>query len=472
MVFSSPIFLFLFLPIVLGVYLIIPKIFRNIFLLIASLSFYAWGEIDYFYIIIISIVFNYIFALLIDNKKLKKYTKPLLVMAIIGNLLMLVYFKYAMFILETLGLSDSNILHIQDVHLPIGISFFTFQALSYVIDVYRKKNSAQKNPIKLGLFISMFPQLIAGPIVRYHDINKQIDKRKIDLDLFTSGVRRFISGLGKKVLIANIVGQSADQIFALSSDILNTPLAWIGIICYSLQIFFDFSGYSDMAIGLGRMFGFRLLENFNYPYISKSIKEFWQRWHISLSNWLKDYLYIPLGGNRGSTYQTYLNLLIVFLLCGLWHGAGWSFIVWGLWYGIFLILERGWIGLILNKALAPVRHFYALMIIIIGWVFFRAETLTKAIEYLKNMFNFSFEGMIAYPPRLYLDNEIILALVIGFLISTPIIKKITEYCEQKNDWMSHIVTPLISKIFYIGILLLSIFSLAADTYNPFIYFRF
>lgn len=468
MVFSSIVFLFLFLPLVLFGYYILPKKIKSYFLLTASLLFYLWGETQFFFVIVLSILINYGFSLLISQKSLQKYKKSILIFSIIGNLSLLIYFKYSKFILESFGIENTGFLNINEIYLPLGISFFTFQALSYVIDVYKGTNPVQKNPFKLGLYIAMFPQLIAGPIVRYHDIAKQIENRTHKLSLFISGVEKFIIGLGKKVLIANTVAESADYIFALPAETLSTSHIWIAVLCYTIQIYFDFSGYSDMAIGLGRMFGFKLLENFNYPYISKSIREFWRRWHISLSNWLKDYLYIPLGGSRVSKPRIYFNIFTVFLLCGLWHGAGWNFILWGCWYAVFLMLERLTnFENIKAKRWIPFKHLYTLAVVVLGWVLFRAESIDKAILYYKKMFTYTANEF--YPMRIFLDNEIILAIVLGIIFSTPLI----SYLGRKMKKEKHpIAASIITKATCVFILLLSIGSLATDAYNPFIYFRF
>jgi alginate O-acetyltransferase complex protein AlgI len=372
LVFSSPIFLFAFLPIVLLVYYLTPKVFKNISLLIASLLFYAWGEVFYIAVMIMSIISNYFIGILISNSQ--QQDKPTctpkfyLAIGIVINVGLLISFKYANFITDNFNiiLEEFHIsaIDLQVIHLPLGISFFTSQAISYIVDVYKKEFKAQSNIYNLALYISLFPQLIAGPIVRYHDVAKQITGREHSLELFANGAARFIIGLSKKMLIANPLGEVADNIFILSGNDLTMPLAWIGVVAYSLQIYFDFSGYSDMAIGLGRMFGFKFLENFNYPYISKSLREFWRRWHISLSTWFRDYIYIPLGGNRVSTVRVYMNLFIVFLLTGVWHGASWNFVAWGLFHGIFLAAEHAGFSKILSKIWRALQHLYLIFIVL------------------------------------------------------------------------------------------------------------
>ena len=357
MLFSTMTFIYVFLPIVCTLYLLIRKELRNHLLLLASLIFYAWGEPKYLLVMLSTIGVNYIFALLIEstkdknsdlsgeqstsNKGLKQHTPLIcLIIALVINLSILGYFKYFNFLCENINLLFKANIDFIKVVMPIGISFYTFQAISYLVDVYRGDTRAQRNIYKLALFISLFPQLIAGPIVKYHDVNEQIDHRDIDLNDISYGIKRFIIGLSKKMLIANTFGEIADKVFNQDATAVSPGIAWIGAIAYTLQIFFDFSGYSDMAIGLGRIFGFKFKENFNYPYISKTISEFWRRWHISLSTWFKEYLYIPLGGNRKSPTRTYINLSIVFLATGIWHGAAWNFICWGIWNGLFIVIER------------------------------------------------------------------------------------------------------------------------------------
>lgn len=384
------------------------------------------------------------------------------------NLAVLVYFKYANFILENLNSIDMDFgWNLKEIALPIGVSFFTFQNISYLIDIYRREVKAQQNLIHLGLYISLFPQLIAGPIVRYIDIQKEIIERKISKELFREGIRRFIRGLGKKVVIANTAALIGDKIFNIAPDDISTPVAWLGIICYSLQIYFDFSGYSDMAIGLGKMLGFNFKENFNYPYIAKSIQDFWRRWHISLSTWFRDYLYIPLGGNRKGQYRTYLNLIIVFFITGLWHGASWNFVIWGLFHGLFLLLERN-INIKIPKSLRFLKHLYLLFVVIIGWVFFRIEEFSQALLFLKKMF--SFTGGTDYSPLMYLDTYSIIVILIGFVFSTPIRKLISNKFNSivKMSIFNLFVRDGLYLIFFI----FTIMELAQSTYNPFIYFRF
>ncbi|MGY0691298.1 MBOAT family O-acyltransferase [Virgibacillus sp. FSP13] len=475
MVFSSNIFLFLFLPAILLAYFITPKAFKNIVLLVASLFFYAWGEPKFVFIMILSIIANYIFGLLVDlNRNNKMKAKVILGIMVVVNLLLLGVFKYANFVVDNLNNLLNTSFSIPDIPLPIGISFFTFQAMSYVIDVYRKDGKVQRNPFNLALYISLFPQLIAGPIVRYQTVANQINKRISDFPRIAYGVRRFIIGLGKKMILANNCGYVADQIFTQNPADMSSGLAWIGIIAYSLQIYFDFSAYSDMAIGLGKIFGFDFLENFNYPYISKSISEFWRRWHISLGSWFRDYVYIPLGGNRKGKLNTYRNLFIVWFATGLWHGASWTFIVWGIYYGLFIMLEKAFLGKVLKKIPNVFQYIYTLLIVVIGWVFFRSETFTYAFSYIKVMFGISGTGVWDIDALFYLSQYGII-LFIAIVGSTPILKKLYGLIEFKSK--ESIFVRLIGKeisinLYVLLILFLSVTYTVSNTFNPFIYFRF
>ena len=476
MVFSSPIFLFLFLPITLGVYFVLPKRARNIWLLAASLVFYGWGEPKFLVVMLASIACNFLLALRIARLADRRRARPVLIAAVAVNVGLLVIFKYTDFIVRSLdaGLVALSVppLPVPAIALPIGISFFTFHALSYVIDVYRGDARALRNPFDMGLYISLFSQLIAGPIIRYHDIAAQLRERDVTRELFARGVQRFIVGLGKKVLIANTVAVSADLIFSIPGDQLTMGLAWLGVLCYALQIYFDFSGYSDMAIGLGLMFGFRFLENFNYPYISQSVTEFWRRWHISLSNWFRDYLYIPLGGNRVAPWRVYLNLLIVFFLCGLWHGASWTFVVWGLFHGAFLVIER--IGLKRWMAAWPqaLRHAYLLLVVMVSWVLFRADSLPAAGHFLAAMAGLSTASGIEHPIALYADRQIVLAVAVGIVGSAPVVPAARRWLEGFTGRGAVLASSIGDVATLACLLAASVILLAAGTYNPFIYFRF
>ncbi|KWT84404.1 MBOAT family O-acyltransferase [Candidatus Magnetominusculus xianensis] len=491
MVFSSPLFLFLFLPLTLLIGLSLKNTqVRNVFLLIVSMLFYAWGEGVFLLLMLLSILINYFFAYLIEDTRLIT-PKRALAWAVVANLALLVFFKYANFIVNNLNYlvvyAGFEKIVMKEIHLPLGISFYTFHSLSYVIDLYRKQTKGEYSDVKkanlhnLALYIMFFPQLVAGPIIRYHDVAQQLLTRATNIDKFASGVRRFVIGLGKKVLLANSMGGIADKIFAIKGDDLTAPLAWLGIVTYSLQIYFDFSGYSDMAIGLGRMFGFEFLENFNYPYIAKSVREFWQRWHISLSRWFRDYLYLPLGGNRVSTGRLYVNLIIVFFCTGFWHGASWNFVVWGLFHGLFMVLERLGLEKLLKRVWSPVAHAYALAVVLVGWVFFRADTFQYSADFLRAMAGFGTGNGILYPLGTFLSNEIIITLTVAIVFSAPVIPYIGKLYERQklrlegNLFLSDMYkfsTSGLSIVFLFLVLLASAMSLATGTYNPFIYFRF
>ena len=470
MVFSSSIFLFFFLPLVIAGYHLIKENYRLHFLLLVSLFFYAWGEPRYVLVMLLSITINYSFGLFIHKSigtQQKILARIMLILSVACNLGILFYFKYLNFAINTFNrfLGTNFVYH--QILLPIGISFFTFQGMSYVIDLYRQKVKVQKDPVKLAFYISFFPQLIAGPIVRYIDIEKQIHGRKETVEKFASGVQRFIIGLAKKVIIANSVGYVADLIFT-NPAVENTAfIAWLGIICYAFQIYFDFSGYSDMAIGLGKMFGFEFLENFNYPYISKTITEFWRRWHISLSSWFKDYVYIPLGGNRKG--NVYVNLLIVFILTGIWHGASFNFLVWGLWHGLFLIVERLFEAReVKGKYLNPLRYTLTMLIVVVGWVFFRSSDLRYALSYLGIMFGIVRPQNVGFTIWYYLSPKIIFMLCLSILASTPVLEMASNFFKtQDSISIKKITSVLLLFLFFACIVIVT-----STSYNPFIYFRF
>lgn len=483
MVFSSITFLFYFLPATMLLYLLAGKKGRNLLLLAASLFFYAWGEGVYLLLMIASIIINYCSGRLVGSTLTLTGRRLFLTTAVLANLGILGFFKYANFVTDNfnlfLSLMDIPDITLTPVRLPIGISFFTFQALSYIIDVYREKVPPQKNLISLALYISLFPQLIAGPIVRYHDIAEQLAARKTRVDDLAAGIQRFIFGMSKKVLLANPMGAVTDQIFALGTTELTCPLAWVGALCYTLQIYFDFSGYSDMAIGLGRMFGFRFLENFNYPYISQSVREFWRRWHISLSSWFRDYLYIPLGGNRGPGWRTGINLVLVFFLCGLWHGAAWTFVAWGLYHGVFLVLERTRLGDLQAKLWTPVRILFTMLIVIFGWVVFRADTLTDAHNYIGVMVGVGGSSSAEELLPLYLDGKARFELAAAMLFALPVypflgksLNRIRTKSGAPAFYVIESTSCLIKLSLMMALCYFSIISLAAGVYNPFIYFRF
>ena len=467
MLFSTMTFVFMFLPIILVLYLAAKKELHNPILLISSIIFYAWGEPKYLAIMLLTILINWLGAIGVD--KFKNHKKLVLALTIIANLGFLIYFKYFNFLID----NCNNIFHSHidplNIVMPIGISFYTFQALSYVVDVYRGDCNVQKDIYKLALYICLFPQLIAGPIVKYHDVAEQIDSREVNFGKVDLGVKRFIIGLSKKMLIANTMGAIADKIFIQNPDTFSPLIAWIGSIAYSFQLYFDFSGYSDMAIGLGLIFGFKFLENFNYPYISKSITEFWRRWHISLSTWFKEYVYIPLGGNRKGKIKTLRNLGIVFLLTGIWHGAAWNFVVWGIWHGFFIIIEK-----IINikefeqkhtqKWVRFLQHIYCIFAFLIGWVMFRSETMSYAWQYIKNMFGLVRVHDISYGMGYYIDNFEIIIFVCAILCSMPLFNKMLEV---ENKFGRTLIN-----IWLLILFILSAATIASSTYNPFIYFRF
>ena len=458
MVFNSLTFLCIFLPVVLALYYLLPTLrIRNILLIAVSLLFYAYGEPVYVLLMIASIIINYIFGRLLgtENKKKRQW---ILAIAVVINIGLLVVFKYLDMMVQTVNQLSGSEIPLVGLALPIGISFFTFQALSYVIDVYRREVEPQKNLWNVMLYISFFPQLIAGPIVKYHDIQEQIDNRNTDVKEIAEGLRRFIIGLSKKVLISNTMAVTADALFAAGAGELNILSAWIAAIAYMLQIYFDFSGYSDMAIGMGHMFGFRFLENFCYPYISANIQEFWRRWHISLSTWFKEYLYIPLGGNRKGKARTCLNKMIVFFSTGLWHGANWTFVLWGLWHGVFLLFEQVCPVKKLPKVLA---HIYALLVVCVGFVMFRADTFGQGMFMIGTMFGgweFSSVQMAIVWEQL--------TLVVAVFGSAPLIPKAAEACLVRENLRKP--ATYFSYMASFVLLILCMLSLSSGTYNLFI----
>lgn len=469
MVFSSLTFLFLFFPIVIGVYYLCPRALRNLWLLAASLLFYAWGEPVYIRLMVASILFNYLCGLgvaALQKCEKKGIAKALLILCVVGNIGALGVFKYADLLIGTVnGIAGSH-LALLELALPIGISFYTFQALSYVIDVYRGTVAAQKNPITFGTYIALFPQLIAGPIVQYKTVEEQLSCRRETAAQFAAGIGRFTVGLGKKVLIANQVGALWDTVSALPQAQLAAGTAWLGALAFTFQIYFDFSGYSDMAIGLGKMLGFEFLENFDYPYLSRSITEYWRRWHISLGTWFREYVYIPLGGNRHGLSRQILNLIIVWGLTGLWHGASWNFLLWGLYYGVILIVEKVWLLRPLQKAPAAVQHLYSLLLIILGWIIFALTDFSAIGGYFAALFGA--HGGLDSSTMYLLTSNLILLVIAGFA-STRLPAKLAAGFVQR-------LTPAgqtaVKCIFYTGVLLMCIAFLVGDSYNPFLYFRF
>jgi alginate O-acetyltransferase complex protein AlgI len=471
--FTEPSFLFLFLPVLLGLYFLQrPHAgYANVLLLAASVLFYAQGGGAFTWLMLASIAFNYGMAIVVARERSKAW----LAAAVAINLTVLAIFKYTNFLSDNLNVLLTTLsvrpFAVPEVLLPIGISFYTFHAISYVVDVYRGHATAQKSPVHAALYLLLFPQLIAGPIIRYREIADQLARRVVRIDDFAYGVRRFVIGLGKKVLIANVVAVPADGIFALPPHELTAAHAWLGVACYTLQIYFDFSGYSDMAIGLGRMFGFRFPENFRWPYVADTVQEFWRRWHISLSSWFRDYLYVPLGGNRVRPARMYGNLVLVFFLCGLWHGASWNFVIWGLYHGAFLVVERLGLAPRVRRLPTVMRHAYLIVVVMIGWVFFRAETLTGATAFLTAMAGLGTPTSIPFGIGWFLTPKVALAFAAGVVGSAPIVPAVSRWCEgafRRRPWtIEAAATAALALVFVTAVL-----QIAGRSYDPFIYFRF
>jgi alginate O-acetyltransferase complex protein AlgI len=464
MVFSSLEFLLRFLPAVLLLYLVLPGRLKNPFLLIASLFFYAWGEPVYVALMIVSCLVNYALGLAIDRYKGTVASKAALGASVVANLLALGFFKYADFLVETANEVFGSSIGRLGLPLPIGISFYTFQALSYIVDVYRRRAPVQKNPLTLATYITLFPQLVAGPIVRYPSIAEELDHRTHSLDLFAQGVHRFVLGLGKKVLIANNVGATWASVTAtVAPSVLGS---WLGIVAYALQIYFDFSGYSDMAIGLGRMFGFHLPENFDFPYVSQSITEFWRRWHMSLGQWFRDYLYIPLGGNRVSRAKWVRNVLVVWFLTGLWHGASWNFGLWGLYFGVLLMAEKLFLGRFLDRLPGVLRHAYTLLIVLIGWVMFELGSVPEILGYLGDMFGLN--GVDLYNEEsVYVLRSNLVLLLVATIGAVPLAKNVYDKVSGVA-----LVRAVVMPAFHVLVLVISIAYVVDSSFSPFLYFRF
>lgn len=468
MLFSSTVFLFCFLPLCMSLYFGARRGLRLYILLFSSLLFYGWGEPRYLAVMLFVCLVDYLAALAIGASEVCWRRRSALFAAACVNLGLLGYFKYFNFFVENFSLFLAHPPALRHIVMPIGISFFIFQGLSYVADVYRGEVAVQRSFARLCLYVSFFPQLIAGPIVRYRDIERDIMNLDSDFSDVLYGIKRFILGLGKKILIANPLGAAVDPIFDAGFAEAGTAVAWFAAIAYSLQLFFDFSGYSDMAIGLGRIFGFRFPENFNYPYISKSITEFWRRWHISLGTWFREYLYIPLGGNRRGKYHTYANLLLVFFVTGLWHGANWTFILWGLWHGLFILLERTVVVPQGKTKYDLLRHVYTALVFIIGWTMFRAPTVQEGVGFIGTMLGIYSSAAVPVAVGYYLTNKIAATLCVAAFFSLPVSGRLAAVVFPEGRLRGQ----LAGDVFLLGILLLSIASLAASTYNPFIYFRF
>jgi alginate O-acetyltransferase complex protein AlgI len=477
--FSSPIFIFGFLPVILILYYITPKRCKNVILLLMSLLFYAWGETFYLGIMLVSILVTYVIGLLIYRYKSNHYYKwALITSGVLINFGLLFFYKYADFLVENfnviLVLFDFQKIDLDPVHLPLGISFFTFQSICYLVDVHRKSVEPQRSLLDLALYISFFPQLIAGPIVRFSEIHKQIEQRVHSVSLFANGVHIFIFGLAKKMLIANPLGVVVDDLFSLSGTSLTMPLAWLGVVSFAIQVYFDFSGYSDMAIGLGKMFGFKLPINFNYPYVSKNLSEFWGRWHITLSTWFRDYVFYSMG-IRVSPYRFYLQMMIVFTLTGLWHGAQWHYVFFGFFHGSFLVLESMGLSKFLKKLWRPMQHIYLLMVVLIGMVLFRSASLEEAGYFIIKMFDVSNFYTSELEFAKILSNEFIISFCIGVILSMPIYPIVKDYIGKWVSIKSSIYLVCVEFVFLsliFFLLFLCVIKIASGSHNPFIYFRF
>jgi alginate O-acetyltransferase complex protein AlgI len=480
---SSLFFLFQFLPLFILLYFLLKKQVHNIFLLVASIFFYAWGEGQYLLVLLFSILGNYFLGLAIDKSANPRSKKFIFIAAVIFNIGILAYFKYTLFILRELGIAGS----MSPIHLPVGISFFTFQAISYLVDIYRKTVPNDKNPVNFGLYMALFPKLTSGPIISYHKLAPQILRREANFDEFSLGVKRFILGLGKKILIANTLGKTCDAIFSIPAVQLTAGLSWLGIICFALQIYFDFSGYSDMAIGLGRLIGFKFPENFNYPYISKTIKEFWTRWHISLAQWLRDYLFLPIAYSllrkikndtvlrvKAEDWAYYISVFSTFLICGVWHGANWTFLIWGSFFGILLILEHVGLRKFLKHKWAGLGLLYCQFMVVIAWVFFRSESLGYACHYLKSMFGFGMGDGLKYNVAGFLNVEVIFFLILGIVGSIPICPRLRTWTQRLGIRYGFLnpTFRLLQTGYLLMVFLISTMAMASGTFNPFIYFRF
>ncbi len=461
MVFSSLIFLFIFLPLFLAAYYISPRCMRNFIFFAGSLIFYAWGEPIYVLVMLFSAMWDYCMGLLIaKNRHRKQIARLGLISSIAVNIALLGFFKYFNFFMDSLNHTFGLNISFLTIALPIGISFYTFQTMSYTIDLYRGKIDVQRNFISFGAYVAMFPQLIAGPIVTYDKVAKELDHRTETVGQFADGVLLFIQGLGKKVLIANQIGLLWETMHTTPPEELSVLGAWLGMIAFALQIYFDFSGYSDMAVGLGKMFGFELPKNFNYPYTAKSVSEFWRRWHMTLTSWFRNYVYIPLGGNRVRSLKLYRNLLIVWFLTGFWHGAGWNFIVWGLYFAFFIILERIFLQKLLNRIPIWLAHGYLLLVVLLGWVFFASDSLSDAGVYLKTMFGLAGTDWVNSTALYSLSNYFMIFLF-GFIAATPLVWR---YFQKLSFWFQLLL--------YVLLLLICTAYLVDETYNPFLYFRF
>lgn len=471
MVFSSVLFLFRFLPIFMICYFVVPQRMKNFILLLGSLFFYAWGEPVYIVLMLFSTLSDYIHGMLIDHYRGRRAAKVFLVSSIIINLSMLGFFKYADFLIQSVNSIAGTEIPLFNLPMPIGISFYTFQTMSYSIDVYRGETKVQKNLLDFGVFVTMFPQLIAGPIVKYHQVAEELHDRRIDVCQISYGWKRFVIGLSKKVLLANNLGALWAQISDMNYGEMNVITAWLGILAFAFQIYFDFSGYSDMAIGLGAVMGFKFPENFNYPYVSASITEFWRRWHMTLSGWFREYVYIPLGGNRKGLGRQLLNILIVWTLTGIWHGAGWNFLLWGMWFALFLILEKMFLGKIFEKIPKLFGRIYSWVVVLVGWVFFEVESLAGIGQYLAAMFGQNGAGLWNRQ-ALYLAKEYGLLFLIAIVASLPLVRMFAKRLEIAKTGPAIATYRFWEKVIPAVLLILSIAFVVEASYNPFLYFRF
>lgn len=471
MVFSSLLFLFRFLPVFMICYFLVPRKMKNLVLFLGSLVFYAWGEPVYIFLMLFSTISDFIWGRLIEDYRGKGSSRIFLLCSIVINLFLLGFFKYADFLLQTVNSIFGTTLPLMHLPLPIGISFYTFQTMSYVIDVYRGDVKAQRNILQFGVYVTMFPQLIAGPILKYHQVEKYLKDRRVDLEEISYGARRFVTGLAKKVLLANQLGLLWTQISSTETAQMSVLMAWLGVVAFAFQIYFDFSGYSDMAIGLGAILGFHFPENFNYPYLADSVTNFWRRWHISLSTWFKEYVYIPLGGNRKGLARQIFNILLVWMLTGIWHGAGWNFLFWGLWFAVFLILEKLFLGEFLANSPGVFGRIYTLAVVLIGWVFFALEQPGEILSYLQAMFGMGGIGLVN-SQALYLGSEYLVLLLIALIACLPLGSRLVHRLKSSKTGPAMALYRLGEKVIPTALLVLSVAYLVDASYNPFLYFRF
>lgn len=496
MAYSSLIFIFYFLPFFLLFFFAVKGRARNFILLVASLLFYFWGEGGFVLFLGGSICFNYLMGLWIKRKIPRKKPLGVFLLALGINIGTLGFFKYTHFLMDNLNPTLTGIglppVSLSPIHLPIGISFITFQALSYIIDIYRQNTPVETNLLKFSVYLGSFPKLIMGPITPYHKLYPQLGERKISVEDLHRGIRRFVMGLGKKLLIADSLAPVANQVFAVPADQQTAGLAWLGIMGFTLQIYFDFSGYTDMAIGIGRMCGFTFLENFNYPYMARSIKDFWRRWHISLAKWLRDYLFLPIAYSvsrkiksrrfmkiKAEDWAYFTGSFFTMTLCGLWHGASWTFVFWGSFYGVMLIVEHAWLGRRLKRLWGPLQVFYTQFLVVIAWVFFRSDGFHYALVYLKAMFGFGTGDGVVYYPALYIDGKVMVSMVAGVLLSTPLFSRLDQWCQKTIHLEKPVMKKRLSRVYrlimdlgMVFIFVFAVMALAGGTYNPFIYFRF